>query len=1022
MDQVLRASRFTALLLLWLLLCTAGVRASTATMESVGGMPAVTIDGQARAPLIFFGNTQFGTDEVAWEEIAKAANAGFHLHMIALTDYAQLDAVVAADPQARILLQTSVFPSWEWLAAHPDDEYRYADGTTEPDIPLASVTSKAWQQDYGEVLRERVRSILSHANGDRVVGLEVGYMTTGEWFYWGTNERKYSDYSPVNQAAFRTWLTRKYDTDAGLQAAWHEVTVTLAAAQIPTPAERDATHAFDFRDPGTSDQKMIDYYRFMADALIDAQEHFRDIVREETDGDWLIMHYWGYGYELSDTVYRANYGAEAAYARRSLGSPTLDAACGPYSYYWREPGQPGGSHSTQHSWALYNQLYWHEDDTRPTDLPVLIELARRNAARQLVYGGGLWWMDQMTEGWWNYQEFWDAMAPLRTAYEEYLAGGDRSLDPEFAIIEDLDVFAYLNDSTGLSGDAMAIQRLWFEAIGARTGYFTSEDLKQAAFPREHAKLYYFANPYAVSDDYLAWIDQHLKRNGNVLVWMYAPGLVTPNGLSDERMVEVTGISLHHSTTPIRLRTTITDNTSAATEGLAGTEFGSPDAHNPVVYADPGQEGVTTLGVYTDDPTKIAYCVKDLGTWKSVFIGGGGVVYVPVLRGLAKMAGVHIYPSVSQWPDYDDGMVVSKDFLALHAAGDGTRTLVFPEVEAEIQDAFTGEVLATNATALSLPVAFGHTYLLRLSPRLAAEVLSCDVPAEAQMGTAFQATIEFANRGQEAWSGAGGYALTSQPPESTTWGPSSTPLGSSETVPPGGSCAFTLSLTAPSTAGRYACRWRLSERGGRGGFGVAAQANVSVYTFSDVLPGHWAWEPVEACAAGGVVQGYGGGIYAPANPVTRDQMAVYVSRALVGGDAAVPTGPGEATFVDVPNTGYGEGGTDPYWAYKYVEYCVAQGVVQGYDATHYRPEVVVTRDQMAVFIARAKGWVHIGDDMASAPEVFSDVPAGFWCGAAIAACRDHGVVQGYGNGSYAPGSQVTRDQMAVYVARAFGLSL
>ena len=53
----------------------------------------------------------------------------------------------------------------------------------------------------------------------------------------------------------------------------------------------------------------------------------------------------------------------------------------------------------------------------------------------------------------------------------------------------------------------------------------------------------------------------------------------------------------------------------------------------------------------------------------------------------------------------------------------------------------------------------------------------------------------------------------------------------------------------------------------------------------------------------------------------------------------PTTP---SFQDVPTS---------FWAYKYVEYCKAQGYVQGY-SDGYHPEASVTRDQMAAYIARA----------------------------------------------------------------------
>jgi len=187
--------------------------------------------------------------------------------------------------------------------------------------------------------------------------------------------------------------------------------------------------------------------------------------------------------------------------------------------------------------------------------------------------------------------------------------------------------------------------------------------------------------------------------------------------------------------------------------------------------------------------------------------------------------------------------------------------------------------------------------------------------------------------------------------------------------------------------------------------------VGVHTFSDANSGHWAWEYIEAVVKNGVAQGYGDA-YQPTWVVSRDQMAVYIARAegwvQIGDD--MTTAP--ELFEDVPAG---------FWAGTAIQACVGNGVVQGYDADHYGPGDAVTRDQMAVFVARAKGWVSIGDDMTTAPELFSDVPAGFWCGTAIQACVENGVVKGYEDGSYQPSGVVTRDQMAVYVSRAYGYS-
>ncbi len=53
-------------------------------------------------------------------------------------------------------------------------------------------------------------------------------------------------------------------------------------------------------------------------------------------------------------------------------------------------------------------------------------------------------------------------------------------------------------------------------------------------------------------------------------------------------------------------------------------------------------------------------------------------------------------------------------------------------------------------------------------------------------------------------------------------------------------------------------------------------------FSDVWETSWAYQVVAASAAAGIVSGYPDGTYEPTDPVTRDQMAVYISRSLAGG--------------------------------------------------------------------------------------------------------------------------------------------
>ena len=188
-------------------------------------------------------------------------------------------------------------------------------------------------------------------------------------------------------------------------------------------------------------------------------------------------------------------------------------------------------------------------------------------------------------------------------------------------------------------------------------------------------------------------------------------------------------------------------------------------------------------------------------------------------------------------------------------------------------------------------------------------------------------------------------------------------------------------------------------------------------FWDVPVGFWAFDQIRAALRAGIVQGYPDGSYQPTLPVTRDQMAVYIARALAGGDSNVPDFTGTPTFPDVPDT---------FWALKYVEFAVDEGVVTGYEDGNYQPAISVTRDQMAVYIARSTvaptGEAALADYTPADPRNFPDVASDFWAWKHIEYCVENSVVNGYEDGLYHPEVVVTRDQMAVYVARAFDLPM
>ena len=185
------------------------------------------------------------------------------------------------------------------------------------------------------------------------------------------------------------------------------------------------------------------------------------------------------------------------------------------------------------------------------------------------------------------------------------------------------------------------------------------------------------------------------------------------------------------------------------------------------------------------------------------------------------------------------------------------------------------------------------------------------------------------------------------------------------------------------------------------------------TFGDVLTDHWAWSYIETLFNAGVTSGCSTlpTMYCPATTVTRDQMAVFLLRGKHSSSYTPP--PAAGIFQDVPTN---------YWAADWIEQLAMEGITSGCNVSprQYCPATEVTRDQMAVFLLRAKhgsGYVP-----PPATGVFQDVPTNYWAADWIEQLAMEGITSGCSESPklYCPSTTVTRDQMAVFLVRNFSL--
>jgi hypothetical protein len=102
-------------------------------------------------------------------------------------------------------------------------------------------------------------------------------------------------------------------------------------------------------------------------------------------------------------------------------------------------------------------------------------------------------------------------------------------------------------------------------------------------------------------------------------------------------------------------------------------------------------------------------------------------------------------------------------------------------------------------------------------------------------------------------------------------------------------------------------------------------------------------------------------------------------------------------------------------YRFVETLLHVGVTAGCTATTYCPDGVTTREQMAVFLLRAKeGGAYTPPPCTTAP--FPDVPCSSPFAPWVQELVARGITAGCGGGLYCPTSPVTREQMAVFLLK------
>jgi hypothetical protein len=152
-----------------------------------------------------------------------------------------------------------------------------------------------------------------------------------------------------------------------------------------------------------------------------------------------------------------------------------------------------------------------------------------------------------------------------------------------------------------------------------------------------------------------------------------------------------------------------------------------------------------------------------------------------------------------------------------------------------------------------------------------------------------------------------------------------------------------------------------------------------------------------------------GLYKPTRAVTRAQMASFIARLIDQTSTPLPSGAPDA-FTDDEGSAYVAHEAN-------INRLTAAGIVTGRTASSYGPGLPVTRGQMATFLVRAHLYV-TGDLLTLNFHWFRDWDRVHGDNADRAASAS--VATGFSNGTFRPGVDVRRDQMASFLVRLLDL--
>jgi hypothetical protein len=639
-------------------------------------------------------------------------------------------AVLEANPRAYLVLNVNLDPSRnsgmrKWLELHPDQLIQNSEGSTHvsgydgkiyTDQTYASFASPVWVRDASQSWRELIRHVRSGPHADRVIGYVPIAGPGAEWWYYGA-QKDFIDYSEPFRQAFANWAKAQYHGDlALLNKTWNTQFAGFDAIQLPSKAQRLAAEHGMFLEPGKSGQS-IDLTEFLQEVMADDILQFCRIVKEETGGNAICGTYYGYVMHLG----RAYFGAQSGHYALSkvLASPDIDFLMSPSPYTDRGLGGASGYMTTIDSIKLHGKLYINQSDVRTfravgmtsgklDTVQDSVSVLQRQFADGVANGAAVQWYD-FGAGWIAGDKRLMQAVGKMYQIEKTLQHTPRETmeaPNSIAVITSEKSILYTRIDSNIQDAAVdqAIEQL--NRSGVAWDSYLLSDLPRLG----NYRYFLFLNCFDITDEQKKFIDENLKKDGKVLVWVNAAGIIQNGDKSTfaqaiynlQGVSEVTGFTLKQLPDgPLVTRMAASDN-PLQRDITDGTMFGNSSIHGTRLAA---QDGVA-LGRFNDsEQTSLA--IKKFENWTSVY-SAAPTLPAALLRNIARLANVPVVNEAE-----GDVTYASKNLFAVHSLVGGKRVFRVGEGYRIAKELFFDQSYAVQNGEFHATVPPGGTMLFSL---------------------------------------------------------------------------------------------------------------------------------------------------------------------------------------------------------------------------------------------------------------------------------------------------------------------